>query len=64
MGQLAAVAEEAGQLQDDLQHKASVIAAQVCSATFSGEMARRCLCISAFSLTSAIGVPATSKGQC
>ncbi|KAK9915787.1 hypothetical protein WJX75_004111 [Coccomyxa subellipsoidea] len=28
MGQLAAVAEEAGQLQDDLQHKASVIAAQ------------------------------------
>ncbi len=29
MGQLAAVAEEAGQLQSDLQHKAGVIAAQV-----------------------------------
>ena len=29
MGQLAAVAEEAGQLQSDLQHKAGIIAAQV-----------------------------------
>lgn len=29
MEQLASVAEEAGQLQNDLQHKANVIAAQV-----------------------------------